>query len=141
MRKMKAHETYLVNKNSQSPPIDCTTIPFRLNNFRCQIVGGSTQCPCHVRHILSKSKIGNLDMPLSIKKKILNEKKGFFSITDFHTQAFFENSFEKAYLWLQIPVNDIPSMQVIDGGAYFCSIELTNMIGEPLNKIYLGRPM
>jgi hypothetical protein len=70
-----------------------------------QIVGRAAERPGDVWHLLGKSKIGNLQVPVPIEQQVLR---------------------------LQVTVDDVERMQVIERQCDFCSVEFCHGIGEAL---------
>ena len=43
----------------------------RLIHLGCEIVGGAAKCPCCIRAVLCKSKVGNFDVSIETKEDVL----------------------------------------------------------------------
>jgi hypothetical protein len=87
---------HLVNKNAQSPPIDCKAMACHLENLRSEVFCGSTKALCLVVVLkeLGKAEISNFDVTIHVHQDIL---------------------------WLEIAMDYLVGMKVSQPYEYLCS--------------------
>jgi hypothetical protein len=89
-------------------PIDTLVVAFGANNLGSEVIGSTTKSPGNVRNLLGKSKISNLEMPMSVQEQVLG---------------------------LEIAVDDVHAVEVVQGQCDLCSIEFGYRVGEALSGI------
>lgn len=118
------------NEDAQRVPVNGPSVAFRLNNFRCKIIGRTTQLrwtrsidgsmsdesrhyrPRDVFDPLREAKVGDFDVSRRIKKNVLR---------------------------LQIPIHDVSSVKVLESEHNFRGVETGNMVRKALAKRHLAR--
>jgi hypothetical protein len=86
-------------------PIDTLVVALGANNLRSEVIGRTAKSPGDVRNLLGKSKIGNLEMPMSVQEQVLG---------------------------LEIAVDDVHAVEVVQCQCDLCSVEFGYRVGESL---------
>jgi hypothetical protein len=98
----------VLRHSKKNLPIDTLVVTLGANNLRREVIGRTTQSPSDVRDLLGKSKIGNLEMPMSVQEQVLG---------------------------LEIAVDDVHAVEIVQCQCDLSSIEFGYRVGEALGGI------
>jgi hypothetical protein len=88
-------------------PIDTLVVALGANDLGREVIWRTTKGPSNVGNLLGKSKIGNLEMSMSVQKQVLG---------------------------LEITVDDVHAVEIVQCQCDFCSIEFGYRVGEALGR-------